>query len=137
MTLGCSPSAMRATSEREPEAKVLVVEDDDANREAMVEILARAGYRVLAAATGAEAVELARAHEPDLVVLDVVLPDAGGAGVAREVRRDDPLRDVPVLYVTGLTSPAVRDALAPAPVLHKPFTRRELIEGVQALAVAR
>ena len=128
---------MKTTTEGEPELKVLVVEDDDANREAMVDVLARAGYRVFAAATGAEAVELARAHEPDLVVLDVVLPDSGGIGVAREVRRDDPLRDVPVLFVTGLTSPAVRDALGPAQVLYKPFTRRELVDRVEALAGAR
>jgi CheY-like chemotaxis protein len=113
--------------------KVLVVDDDDANREAMALALARAGFDVVAAETGADAVALARAHAPDVLVLDVFLPDAGGLGVARAVGRGD---GVPVLYVTGLSSPAVLDALAPAPVLLKPFTRRDLVRHVSDLARA-
>ncbi len=112
--------------------KVLVVDDDDANREAMALALARAGFEVESAETGADAVALARAHAPDVLVLDVFLPDAGGLGVARAVGRG--ADGVPVLYVTGLGSPAVLDALAPAPVLLKPFTRRDLVRHVSTLA---
>ena len=61
------------------------------------------------------------------VPVDLFLPDAGGLGVAREVRREERLQEVPVLFISGLSSPAVRDALAPAPVLFKPFTFRQLL----------
>jgi two-component system, OmpR family, response regulator len=126
---------MQTGTEPRRNVKVLVVDDDDSNREAMTRALARAGFDVLAADTGAEAVALARAHGPDVVVLDVFLPDAGGLGVAREVRRgEDPLHPVPVLFVTGLSFPAVGDALAPEPVLFKPFTRSDLVRRVRELA---
>jgi len=123
-----------ALAERQPRRTVLVVDDDDENRMAMARVLSLAGFEVVPAASGAEALELARAHEPDVVVLDVFLPDSGGLGVAREVRRERSGPPVPVLFVTGLSSPAVRAALAPAPVLFKPFTRLDLVSRVRALA---
>ncbi len=60
--------------------------------------------------------------------------DAGGLGVARAVGRGG---GVPVLYVTGLGSPAVLDALAPAPVILKPFTRLDLVRHVSDLVSTR
>jgi DNA-binding response OmpR family regulator len=125
------------TIERRRDVTVLLVDDDDPNREAMERALEYAGFDVLTAGTGADAVDLARRRDPDVVVLDVVLPDAGGLGVAREVRRAHPGRAVPILFITGLAPPAVRDALAPAPVLFKPFSRQELVSRVRELARAR
>jgi CheY-like chemotaxis protein len=69
---------------------------------------------------------------PDAAVIDVFLPDAGGLGVARALRRE--LADVPVLFVTGLSLPSVRERLAPSPVLMKPFTGQQLLRSLQALA---
>ncbi len=112
--------------------RVLVVEDDDPLREAMVRVLSRAGYEVVAVSNGTDAVERGHAHRPDAAVIDVFLRDAGGLGVARGLRDD--WADVPVLFVTGLGLPAVRQALAPAPVLFKPFTRRQLLESLRAVA---
>jgi DNA-binding response OmpR family regulator len=116
-------------------ATVLLVDDDDANREAMARTLAHAGFEVLAADGGVEALELARTREPDVMVLDVFLRDAGGLGVAREFGREH--RPVPVLFITGLSSPAVRAALSPAPVLFKPFSGRDLVRRVHELARER
>jgi two-component system OmpR family response regulator len=112
-------------------ARVLVVEDDDPLREAMTRVLTRAGYEVVAVSSGADALELGPAARPDAAVIDVFLQDAGGLGVARELRHD--WADVPVLFVTGLGLPAVRQALAPAPVLFKPFTRRQLLDSLRAV----
>jgi DNA-binding response OmpR family regulator len=117
--------------------RVLLVDDDDANRDAMARALARAGFDVLAAVDGTEALEFARDQEPDVVVLDLLLPDAGGLGVAREVRREHPSHAIPILFITGLPSPAVRDALSPAPVLFKPFTGKDLVRRVRELARER
>jgi DNA-binding response OmpR family regulator len=110
-------------------ARVLVVEDDAPLREAMTRTLTRAGFLVVATASGAEALEAGAATRPDAAVIDVFLPDAGGLGVARGLRRD--LAGVPVVFVTGLGLQAVREALAPAPVLFKPFTRRQLVASLR------
>ena len=114
--------------------RILVVEDDEELRETMTSALTRAGYQVVAAASGVEALEVGRTSRPDAAVIDVFLRDAGGLGVARGLRRD--LADVPVLFVTGLALPAVRQALSPAPVLFKPFTRRQLVASLRALTPA-
>ena len=124
---------MHQETGREP-TRVLVVEDDEPLREAMTSALTRAGYVVVAAGSGVEALEAGRACRPHAAIIDVFLRDAGGLGVARELRRG--LADVPVLFVTGLALPAVRQALAPAPVLFKPFTRRQLVTSLQALTRA-
>ena len=115
---------------------VLVVEDDDSLRAAMVRCLARAGFAVTSAATGADAVEMARALHPDAVVMDVVLPDAGGLGIAQAMRREKDLESVPVLFTTALSLPMIRETLAPAPVLFKPFTRRQLVTFVREVTRA-
>jgi two-component system OmpR family response regulator len=117
-----------------PPARVLVVEDDDPLREAMTRVLTRAGYEVVAVSSGADALEMGQAGRPDAAVIDVFLQDSGGLGVARGLRHD--WADVPVLFVTGLGLPAVRQALAPAPVLFKPFTRRQLLDSLRAVTRA-
>ena len=119
----------------QPRAKrVLLVEDDEAQRAAMTRALAKAGFEVVVAADGATALEAGRALRPDAVVIDVFLPDAGGLGVARALRAE--LAAVPILFVTGLAITGVREALAPAPVLFKPFSKKQLLAGVRRIAGA-
>jgi two-component system, OmpR family, response regulator len=118
----------RADPER---PKVLLVEDDDGLRTVMASCLSRAGFAVSSVGTGADAVAAARAVRPDAMVIDVVLPDAGGLGVAQEVWRERELRSVPVLFTTGLSNPLVRTLLAPAQVLLKPFSKRQLLSWVR------
>ncbi len=97
----------------------------------MTRALSRAGFEVVLAPTGADAVALGREARPDAAVIDLFLPDAGGLGVAHALRAQ--LDAVPVLFVTGLALSAVRDALAPAPVLFKPFTRKQLLSGLRRI----
>lgn len=130
--------APRLAMQQRPK-RLLLVEDDDALREVMTRALAKAGFEVVAAATGVAAVAAAAVAAgagtgPDAAVIDVFLPDAGGLGVARRLR--EMLAGVPVLFVTGLAIAAVRDALAPAPVLFKPFSRKQLLAGVRRVAGA-
>jgi CheY-like chemotaxis protein len=66
---------------------ILIVEDDDTNREGLRMLLELWGHRVDEAATGARAVEMALAHEPDVVLLDIGLPDLNGYEVAKRIRR--------------------------------------------------
>ena len=78
---------------------VLLVEDDDDNRELMAEVLEFAGHRVVAAASGAEALRVLASRPVDVVVTDVGMPDVGGLEVARAAKKAVPA--VPVLVVTG------------------------------------
>jgi DNA-binding response OmpR family regulator len=76
----------------------LVVEDDPSMRLLVTVNLELAGFRVVAAATGAEGLELAEREEPDVVLLDVMLPDLGGFEVAQQ------LPEVPIVFMSALTS---------------------------------
>jgi two-component system OmpR family response regulator len=115
---------------------VLLVEDDAGLREAVVRGLTKAGYQVAAAGSRREAVESAADLRPDAVVMDVLLPDGEGPVAAAEIRRQAGLESVPVLFVTAQAPARIRDSLFPAPVLFKPFTYRQLVASVRALAPA-
>lgn len=80
---------------------VLIVEDDDLNRRLFNDILEFEGYRTRTAATGAEALESARRERPDLVLLDIELPEGCGLSVAGAMKRDELLTDVPIVAVTA------------------------------------
>lgn len=114
-------------------AHLLVVDDDEALRTAVARGLTKAGYVVAEACDGAQALERAREEPPDAAVLDVLLPDSGGLGVARQIRSQRGLQGLPILFVTALSPAAVRDTLFPAPVLYKPFTYRQLVASVREL----
>jgi DNA-binding response OmpR family regulator len=80
--------------------KVLIAEDSANIRRMVVAQLNADGYEILEAADGEEALELARSGEPDLVVLDKVMPKLDGFGVVRALRTDPQLRAVPIVMLT-------------------------------------
>ena len=82
-------------------ATILLVEDDSLLRHAFKLLLEDAGYRIHEAGTAHEAVELARGETPDLVLLDLGLPDAPGLEVARNLRLHEPTQDTPIIALTG------------------------------------
>jgi CheY-like chemotaxis protein len=86
--------------ETEPSTvRVLLVEDDEDNRELMSEVLAAAGYRVMSVSSGAEGLRTLAEHSIDVVVTDVGMPGMGGLEVARAAKEIAPT--VPVVVVTG------------------------------------
>lgn len=113
--------------------RVLIVEDDDGLRDAMVICLRGAGFAVTAVATGAEAVAAAGLVHPQAAVIDVLLPDAGGPGVAEALRCERGLERLPVLFTTALGLQPVRKVLPRVPVLFKPFGRDELVARVSGM----
>jgi len=120
-------------SQRVPAVNVLLVEDDEGLRKAVARGLTKAGYSVATAGNGREALQLARASAPDAVIMDVLLPDSGGLGIARAMRQHQEMRALPILFVTALSPAAVRDTLFPSPVLFKPFTYRQLVASIRDL----
>jgi DNA-binding response OmpR family regulator len=114
-------------------ATVLLVEDERKLRELVRSYLERGGFAVLSAGSGAEALSLARSADPDLVVLDLRLPDIPGETVARELRATG---TTPILMLTAKSSEEDRIKgleLGADDYVTKPFSPRELVLRVQAI----
>ena len=92
---------------------ILVVEDDDAVREALSEVLSTAGYRVLTAVHGAEGVHLARKHRPDLIIMDLRMPIMGGWDAVRYVQTDPKTKGIPVWVVSAYQADDARHGEGP------------------------
>jgi DNA-binding response OmpR family regulator len=114
-------------------ATVLLVEDEPKLRELVRSYLERAAFTVLSTGSGAEAITLAVSATPDLVVLDLGLPDVSGETVVRELRANRP---VPILMLTAKAAEEDRIAgleLGADDYVTKPFSPRELVLRVQAI----
>jgi DNA-binding response OmpR family regulator len=115
------------------ERTILVVEDEGAIAEAVRARLMAEGYRVVVASDGSDGIRAARAEQPDLVVLDLMLPGMDGLEVCREIQRDD---WVPVLMLTARTEEADKAAgfaVGADDYLTKPFSLRELAMRIKAI----
>jgi DNA-binding response OmpR family regulator len=114
-------------------ATVLVVEDERKLRDFVRSYLERAGFTVLSTGSGAEAIEMATAASPDLVILDLGLPDVPGETVARELRA---AVSTPILMLTAKSAEEDRIRgleLGADDYVTKPFSPRELVLRVQAI----
>lgn len=98
----------------------LVIEDDIENCDALTEALKTVGVRALGVQSGLEAVRLARALTPDLVVVDYRLPDISGAEVCRRLRDDPETEQLPIIAVTGSPEELRKDGCLADAVLAKP-----------------
>lgn len=80
---------------------VLIVDDDDRNRKLAADVLGAAGFSTLDAADGARAIVLAAAHLPDVILMDLRLPDLDGVEVTRRLRDDRRTADIPVVALSA------------------------------------
>jgi len=113
--------------------KVLVVEDDTAIQEALAYNLTREGYTVEAVGDGVAALKAARENGPDLIVLDLMLPELDGLDVTRTLRQES---NVPILMLTARADEIDRVLgleLGADDYLTKPFSMRELLARVKAM----
>ncbi len=83
------------------DAQILVVEDNEKNMKLFRDVLQAGGYRTLEATTGGQAVELATEHAPDLVLMDIQLPDIDGVEALARLRADERTASLPVLALTA------------------------------------
>ncbi len=115
---------------------VLVVDDEADLRELIVMNLQREGCETLEAETGLKALEMARKHEPDAIVLDLMLPEMDGMTVIRELRKDSRTLRIPVVMLTAKGTVADRIAglqLGAEDYVAKPFSPKELVLRVKSL----
>ena len=80
---------------------VLIVEDNELNMKLFNDLLEAQGYRTLQTRNGMEAITLARRHHPDLILMDIQLPEISGLEVTKWIKEDDELRRIPVIAVTA------------------------------------
>lgn len=115
---------------------VLVVEDFEDAREMYAEFFRFAGYRVLTAASGIEAMEIIKTQRPDVIVMDISLPQMSGTEVTRAIRSDPATRDIPVLALSAHAGEShSREALEAGvdEYLPKPCPPEELEKRIRAL----
>jgi two-component system cell cycle response regulator DivK len=92
---------------------ILIVEDNELNMKLWNDVLEAQGYSLLKTAFGAEALAIARQHQPHLILLDMRLPDISGFDVARRLKGDETTRSIPVIALTAFAhTEHQRDALA-------------------------
>ena len=91
--------APRAPGNRK--VRVLVVDDEPANRTLLTEALEPAGFTVMTASGGRDAIKIAKRSKPDLVLLDLLMPDVNGFDVVEALRADDKTRDTPIMVLTA------------------------------------
>ena len=115
---------------------VLVIDDEEEWGKIISQVLTqRGGYEVFTATTAREGLALARKHKPNLVILDLMLPDMDGWRVCQHLKKEPDLKDVPVLMLSALvddqagkSSVELGDAY-----LSKPFDMKVMIEKVKGL----
>lgn len=116
---------------------VLLVEDNLANVRLMQRVFQRRpGVRLLTAMQGSLGLELAREHQPDLILLDLNLPDLSGDKVLVQLRQDPVLRDIPVVMISGDAIPSQIQRmldLGARGYITKPFDVQELLRMVDEL----
>lgn len=117
--------------------KVLIIEDNDDNREILKQQLEHLGYEVIEAANGLEGLRQADTGKPDMIIIDIMMPEMDGREVARQLRGNPSTERIPILAATVLFhSEDLQSCLQAGcdDVLSKPFTMRQLREKLNALS---
>jgi two-component system, OmpR family, phosphate regulon response regulator PhoB len=117
-------------------AKILIVEDEPDLLRSLEYNFRQAGFGVIAASTGAQAVRLAQAQSPDIVLLDLMLPDIDGTEVCRQLRSGPRTRPIPIIMVTAKGDEVDRIVgfeLGADDYVTKPYSIRELLLRVRAV----
>jgi twitching motility two-component system response regulator PilH len=114
--------------------KVLIVDDAVVDRRNLEKILSAAGHRVLLAESGEQALQRARDDRPDVILMDVNMPDLDGFATTRRLKTEPETRDIPVVFVTGKNQKADiawGRMLGAKGYVSKPYTREQILEQVE------
>ena len=114
--------------------KVLIVEDNELNMKLFHDLLDAHGYETLQTRDGIEALEIARTNRPDLILMDIQLPEVSGLEVTKWIKEDDSLRSIPVIAVTAFAMKGdeekIRESGCEA-YIAKPISVSHFLETVQ------
>ena len=132
---GSTPSGLRPMTHHETDAvrSVLIAEDHEDSRDALRTLLEAFGYRVYVASNGREAVERALAVQPDLILMDMMMPEVDGFEATRTLRAAPGFRQVPIVAVTAMEG--AREQVAAAgcdDIVAKPLDVRAFLDRVRS-----
>jgi CheY-like chemotaxis protein/anti-sigma regulatory factor (Ser/Thr protein kinase) len=119
---------------------ILLADDNEANISTISAYLTAKGYRLLLATDGQEAIDLAQAHHPDLVLMDIQMPTVNGLEAIRKIRQNRTLATIPIVALTALAMVGDRErclAAGATDYISKPVKLRELTNLIQSLLQAR
>ncbi|WP_075217445.1 response regulator [Mongoliimonas terrestris] len=114
---------------------VLIVEDNELNMKLFHDLLEAHGYRTIQTRNGIEALDLARAHKPDLILMDIQLPEVSGLEVTKWIKEDDELRAIPVIAVTAFAMKGDEERIRQGgceAYISKPISVSKFLETVRA-----
>jgi CheY-like chemotaxis protein len=114
---------------------ILVVDDSRLSISTVVGMLEKSGYRTLSAMNGPECIQLAKTSKPDVILLDIIMPDMSGIEVCRALTQDEETNDIPIIFVTGNTDDKILEEAFEAggtDYVHKPVGRIELIARIKS-----
>lgn len=113
---------------------ILIVEDNEKNMKLVRDILQHQGHTTLEAVTGADGVRIAKEAKPDLVLMDIQLPDIDGIAALREIRRERALDAIPVLAVSASVMPDEQQKIVTSgfdAFITKPINLRQFLDTVK------
>jgi two-component system, cell cycle response regulator DivK len=114
---------------------VLIVEDNELNMKLFHDLLEAHGYNTIQTRNGIEALDLARANKPDLILMDIQLPEVSGLDVTRWIKEDDDLRAIPVIAVTAFAMKGDEERIRQGgceAYISKPISVSKFLETVRA-----
>ena len=114
---------------------VLIVEDNELNMKLFNDLLEKNGRRTLRTKSGVEAIALAREHRPDLILMDIQLPEVSGLEVTRWLKDDEELRSIPVIAITAFAMKGDEEKIRQGgceAYLSKPISIGKFLETVNA-----
>ncbi len=117
-----------------PISKVLVVDDSKVDRVNLEQIVSDAGYIVITASNGVEAIEKAKAEKPDLIFMDIIMQRMDGYQACREITHNDSTKDIIIIFVTSKGQKADRmwaEMQGGKAFVQKPFTPDQIIEQIK------
>lgn len=115
--------------------KIMIVDDNEQNISLMKLLLTHAGYTVISANNGAEGLKLARLALPDLILMDIQMPDMNGFDVAHEILTDEHTCTIPVIGISAYASPITRERalrLGMVGFFEKPINRERFVAQVSS-----
>jgi two-component system, cell cycle response regulator DivK len=116
---------------------VLIVEDNELNMKLFNDLLEAHGYNTLKTADGVQAIELAREHRPNLILMDIQLPEVSGLDVTRWLKEDEDLKSIPVVAVTAFAMKGDEERIRKGgceAYLSKPISVAKFLETVRTYA---
>lgn len=125
---------------KSPKKMILIADDDPINLTMLKSVISKAGYSVLTADNGTEALEIARIQTPDVIVLDIMMPNMDGTEVAATLKKDPRTRAIPIILLSSLVSTQEeRNKVKKGFVsyLSKPFDREKLLNEIRGRLVER